>query len=105
VVRNCDVLFFRSKTVALNKLVGQPKLPGLIEDYRSTFAKAKAMKVDVLGGLHPEVYDVRAGEARANEGRGVEPVRQAWRVSNVCCGARTGFRQSACQADGRAPEG
>ena len=64
VVRNCDVLFFRSKTVALNKLVGQPKLPGLIEDYRSTFAKAKAMKVDVLLGLHPEVYDVRAGEAR-----------------------------------------
>jgi hypothetical protein len=52
VVRNCDVLFFRSKTVALNKLVGQPKLP---------------------------------------EGRGVEPVRQAWRDSMFVAGLAPDF--------------
>ena len=54
-----DVLFFCSGTVALNKLVGRPTYPGIIDDYRSTFAKVKAMKPDVLLGPHPEVYGMQ----------------------------------------------
>jgi metallo-beta-lactamase class B len=63
-----DVLFFCSGTVALNRLVGQPTYPGIVDDYRSTFAKAKAMKVDVLLGPHPEVYGMQAKRAEMKDG-------------------------------------
>ena len=63
-----DVLFFCSGTVALNRLVGRPTYPGIVDDYRSTFAKVKAMKVDVLLGPHPEVYDMQAKRAEMKDG-------------------------------------
>jgi metallo-beta-lactamase class B len=63
-----DVLFFCSGTVALNRLVGHPTYPGIVDDYRSTFAKAKAMKVDVLLGPHPEVYRMQAKRAAMKDG-------------------------------------
>ena len=63
-----DVLFFCSGTVALNRLVGQPTYPGIVDDYRSTFAKAKAMKVDVLLGPHPEVYGMQEKRAQMKDG-------------------------------------
>jgi metallo-beta-lactamase class B len=65
---NRDVLFFCSGTVALNRLVGQPTYPGIADDYRSTFAKAKAMKVDVLLGPHPEVYGMQAKREQMKDG-------------------------------------
>ena len=65
---NRDVLFFCSGTVALNKLVGQPTYPGIVDDYRATFAKAKAMKVDVLLGPHPEVYGMQEKRAQMKDG-------------------------------------
>jgi metallo-beta-lactamase class B len=63
-----EVLFFCSGTVALNRLVGQPTYPGIIEDYRATYAKVKAMKVDVLLGPHPEVYGMQAKRAQMKDG-------------------------------------
>jgi metallo-beta-lactamase class B len=66
--QNRDVLFFCSGTVALNRLVGQPTYPGIVDDYRSTFAKAKAMKVDVLLGPHPEVYGMQDKRAQMKDG-------------------------------------
>ncbi|WP_027579016.1 BJP family subclass B3 metallo-beta-lactamase [Bradyrhizobium sp. Ai1a-2] len=63
-----DVLFFCSGTVALNRLVGNPTHPGIVDDYRSTFAKAKAMKIDVLLGPHPEVYGMQQKRAEMKDG-------------------------------------
>jgi metallo-beta-lactamase class B len=63
-----DVLFFCSGTVALNRLVGQPTYPGIVEDYRATYAKAKAMHPDVLLGPHPEVYGMQAKRAQMKDG-------------------------------------
>lgn len=63
-----NVLFFCSGTVALNRLVGRPTYPGIADDYRATFAKVRAMKVDVLLGPHPEVYDMQAKRARMKDG-------------------------------------
>jgi len=65
---NREVLFFCSGTVALNRLVGQPTYPGIVDDYRATFAKAKAMKIDVLLGPHPEVYGMQAKRAEMKDG-------------------------------------
>jgi metallo-beta-lactamase class B len=63
-----NVLFFCSGTVALNKLVGTPTYAGIVEDYKSTYAKAKAMKPDVLLGPHPEVYGMQAKRAEMKDG-------------------------------------
>jgi metallo-beta-lactamase class B len=49
-------LIFCSGTVALNKLVGSPTYPGIVEDYKRTFAWARGMKVDVFLAPHPEMY-------------------------------------------------
>lgn len=63
-----DVLFFCSGTVALNRLVGEPTYPGIVDDYRATFAKTKAMKPDVLLGPHPDVYGMQAKRAEMKDG-------------------------------------
>lgn len=66
--QNRQVLFFCSGTVALNRLVGNPTHPGIADDYKSTYAKVKAMKIDVLLGPHPEVYGMQAKRARMQDG-------------------------------------
>jgi metallo-beta-lactamase class B len=63
-----QVLFFCSGTVALNRLVGNPTHPGIVGDYKSTYAKIKAMKIDVLLGPHPEVYGMQAKRAAMKDG-------------------------------------
>ncbi|WP_128927040.1 BJP family subclass B3 metallo-beta-lactamase [Bradyrhizobium guangxiense] len=63
-----EVLFFCSGTVALNRLVGQPTYPGIVDDYRATYAKVKEMKIDVLLGPHPEVYGMQAKRAQMKDG-------------------------------------
>jgi len=63
-----SVLFFCSGTVALNRLVGTPTYPGIVEDYRATYAKAKTMTPDVLLGPHPEVYGMEEKRAQIRDG-------------------------------------
>ena len=63
-----SVLFFCSATVALNRLVGHPTYPGIVEDYRATYAKAKAMNPDVLLAPHPEMFDMAAKRAQMRDG-------------------------------------
>jgi metallo-beta-lactamase class B len=63
-----NVLFFCSGTVALNRLVGTPTHPGIVEDYRKTFAKLHAMKPDVLLAPHPEMYAMEAKRAQIKDG-------------------------------------
>jgi len=54
-----SAIIFCSATVALNKLVGRPTHPTIVEDYRATFAWAKTYKVDVLLAPHPEMYGMQ----------------------------------------------
>lgn len=63
-----NVLFFCSGTVALNRLVGNPTHPGIVDDYRATYTKVKAMNPDVLLGPHPEVYGMQDKRAAMKDG-------------------------------------
>jgi metallo-beta-lactamase class B len=63
-----SVLIFCSATVALNRLVGSPTHPGIVDDYRKAFARAKDMKVDVLLAPHPEMYKMAEKRARIADG-------------------------------------
>lgn len=61
-------LIFCSGTVALNRLVGSPTYPGIVADYKKTFARAKDMKVDVLLAPHPEMYKMHEKRAKLAAG-------------------------------------
>ncbi len=63
-----SALIFCSGTVALNRLVTNPTYPGIVDDYRKTFARAKDMKVDVLLAPHPEMYKLAEKRARIADG-------------------------------------
>lgn len=63
-----SVLIFCSGTVALNRLVTDPTHPGIVADYRKTFARAKDMKVDVLLAPHPEMYKMQEKRAKLADG-------------------------------------
>jgi metallo-beta-lactamase class B len=63
-----SVLVFCSGTVALNRLVGNPTYPGIVDDYRKTFARAKQMKADILLAPHPEMYKMPEKRAKLANG-------------------------------------
>jgi metallo-beta-lactamase class B len=63
-----SALIFCSGTVALNRLVTNPTHPGIVTDYRKTFARAKDIKVDVLLAPHPEMYKMAEKRAKLAEG-------------------------------------
>jgi metallo-beta-lactamase class B len=60
--------FFCSATVAANRLAPNPQYPGIIDDYRKTFAKVKTVKADVYLAPHAEFYDLPGKRARLAAG-------------------------------------
>lgn len=58
------VIFLCSLSVAANRLVPQPQYPGIVEDYRRTFARLKGMQGDVVLAAHAEQFDLPAKRAR-----------------------------------------
>jgi metallo-beta-lactamase class B len=63
-----SAMVFCSATVAYNRLVGNPTYPGIVDDYRKTFAWARGVKVDVFLAPHPEMYGMHEKRSRFAEG-------------------------------------
>jgi metallo-beta-lactamase class B len=63
-----SVIFFCSATVALNQLVGRPTYPGIVDDYKKTYAWAKTAHPDILLAPHPEMFDMAGKRAKIAEG-------------------------------------
>jgi metallo-beta-lactamase class B len=53
-----DALVFCSASVAANRITPPLQYPGIVEDYRKTFAKAEAMNVDMFLAPHAEFIDL-----------------------------------------------
>lgn len=64
--RPLQVMFPCSLTVAGNRLVGNKGYPGIVGDFRSSFAKLRPMRADVVLPAHPEFADV-IGRARRRD--------------------------------------
>jgi metallo-beta-lactamase class B len=62
------VMFFCSTTVAANRLAPREQYPGIVADYRATFAKLKAMQADVFLAPHAEFFDLWGKRARMGHG-------------------------------------
>lgn len=63
------VLFPCSITVAGNKLIGNRGYPGIVADFRRTFARLATMRADIVLPGHPEAADVIERGARRRAGR------------------------------------
>jgi metallo-beta-lactamase class B len=63
-----SVMIFCSATEALNRLVGNPTYPGIVDDYKRTFAWSKDVHPDVLLAPHPEMYGMPEKRAKIAEG-------------------------------------
>jgi metallo-beta-lactamase class B len=66
--RSLTVAFAGCFSVAANVLVGNRTYPGIAADYRKSFARLKALKIDVLLPTHPEFTDLMARRQRAAAG-------------------------------------
>jgi metallo-beta-lactamase class B len=63
------VLFLCSITVAGNLLVGNHAYPGIVGDFRATFAKLDTMHADIVLTGHPEMVDLFDRKAKADAGK------------------------------------
>ncbi len=61
--------FFCSASVAANRLAPHPQYPGIVDDYRKTFARLKTIKADVYLAPHAEFFDLDAKRARMAPGK------------------------------------
>ncbi|MET0568307.1 MAG: subclass B3 metallo-beta-lactamase [Hyphomicrobiaceae bacterium] len=66
--KSYDALVFCSASVAANRITPPLQYPGIVEDYRKTFVKAKSMKVDVPLAPHPDFFQLlqKAAKAKAD---------------------------------------
>ncbi|CAN5382481.1 CAU/MBL1b family subclass B3 metallo-beta-lactamase [soil metagenome] len=62
--RTLHVVFPCSVTVADNLLIGNRAYPGIVADYRKSFARLAAMRADIVLPMHPELADVLGRAAR-----------------------------------------
>lgn len=58
-----QAFFFCSASVAANRLAPNPQYPGIVDDYKRTFARLKTIRTDVLLAPHAEQFDLVAKRA------------------------------------------
>lgn len=63
--KSYEALVFCSATVAANRITPPLQYPGIVEDYRTTFTKAKTMKVDIPLAPHPEFFGLLPKKEKA----------------------------------------
>jgi metallo-beta-lactamase class B len=65
--RPLDVLLYCSTSVAANRLVSRergPQYPGIVQDYRNSFARLKTLKAEVFLAPHGEQFGLAAKRAK-----------------------------------------
>lgn len=68
-----QVLIFCSASVAANRLADPPQYPGIVDDYRATFARARTLPVDVPLAPHPEFFGLLEKRDAARGSPAVNP--------------------------------
>jgi metallo-beta-lactamase class B len=58
------IVFFCSASVAANRLAPNPQYPGIVEDYRKTFARARTLGADIYLAPHTNFFDMWAKKAK-----------------------------------------
>ena len=66
--QNYDALIFCSASVAANSLIDPPQYPGIVDDYRATFAKTKGWAPDIFLSNHPFFFKMTGKRIELEEG-------------------------------------
>lgn len=59
-----QIIFFCSASVAANRLAPNPQYPGIVDDYRKTFAKARTLHPDIYLAPHTNFFDMAGKHAK-----------------------------------------
>jgi len=100
--RMLKVLLPCSLTSAGNKLIGNKTYPGIVDDYRKSFARLSAEKADVVLTAHPELTDV-LGRAARRQGDVADPFIDPALLPRLVSDARTQFEQDLAAERTKAP--
>jgi len=98
--RTLRVVFPCSLTTAGNKLIGNRGYPGIVTDYRLSFARLSAVKADIVLTAHPELADVLGRAARRTTERADAFVDPAM-LPKLVAGARQDFEHDLAQERAR----
>ncbi len=99
-----SVLFFCSATVAANRLVNPPQYEGIVEDYRSTFAKMRTWRPDIFLANHPVFFSMeekRARQVAGDKDAFVDPDG----FPALAAGLETAFERSLAEQSAKASKG
>lgn len=91
-----EVVFPCSISVAGNRLIGNRRYPGIVADFRKSFARLATLNADVVLPAHPELADVRA---RANAGTVVAPAL----LGEMVAKARIAFNRDLAKQQAQEP--
>jgi metallo-beta-lactamase class B len=64
-----EAIFFCSASVAANRLAPNPQYPGIVADYRKTYALLKTIDADVYLAPHAEFFDLAGKRAAMGPGK------------------------------------
>ena len=64
------VIFYCSTSVALNRLAPNPQYPGIVDDYRATFARLATLHADVFLSNHKDFFSLWEKRARLGKAKG-----------------------------------
>ena len=93
--------FFCSASVAANRLVPNPQYPGIVADYRRTFARLKTVRADIFLAPHAEFYDL--AEKRAKLGKpGPNPFIVPDEMQKLVADMEAGFVKALAEQTSRA---
>jgi metallo-beta-lactamase class B len=98
--------FFCSASVAANRLVPDsqnlgPQYPGIVADYRRTFARLKTVKTDVFLAPHAEFFDLAEKRARLGKA-GPNPFIVPGEMQKLVADMEAGFVKSLAEQTSRA---
>lgn len=93
--------FFCSASVAANRLAPRPQYPGIVADYRRTFARLKTMDADVFLPPHAELFDLAERRTRLAAG-GTNPFIDATALRRLAVTLEAAFERELTRQEAAA---
>jgi metallo-beta-lactamase class B len=94
------VVFLCSITTAGSKLIGNKGYPGIVRDFRKSFARLDTVQADVVLPFHPELNDVMGRDARKRAGD-ADAFIHPGELKTIVANARNDFEAELAKAQTR----
>jgi metallo-beta-lactamase class B len=99
-----NAFFFCSASVAANRLAPNPQYPGIVADYRKTFALLKTIHADVYLAPHAEFFDLVGKRARMAPGK-PNPFIQPGELERATASFEAAFNAALAKQEAAKPSG